>query len=708
MYRIAVDIGGTFTDCAILGPGGRLAAAKGFSVPEDPARGVVDALQRAAEEMKRPLPDLLRDADLFVHGCTIGTNAMIERTGVRTGLLITRGHEHTLRIGRVLQKVAGLSEAEMIHASRLHKAEPPLVPPDLVRGVTERLDWSGEVLVPLDREEASRHVEALVAGGVKAVAVCFLWSFLNPDHERQIRDLIRARHPDLFVTLSSDLSPVLGEYERAVTTTLNAYLGPRMAGYLERLEAGLRELGYVRPLLVMQAGGGLTTTSDAAVRPVVTLDSGPVGGTLGARYFGGLAGQTNIICTDVGGTSFDVSLIHAGELQLEQEPVIGQYTFRVPKVLVKSIGAGGGSIAWVDEAGLLRVGPRSARALPGPACYGHGGAEPTVTDADLVLGYLSPESFLGGRMRLDVAAARAALERLGARLDGHGRTGTPGAQEVAAGIVAILNAQMADLIRKSTVDRGFDPRDFVLVAYGGAGPTHAAFYGADVDARALVIFAQSTVFSAFGMLTTGVKHTADRSCPLRTPLAEADHARARSALEELEEAVLAQFAAEGAPPADVSLRRSAFVRYQMQVHALEIELPPGPFDPSGAAALFAAFEKKYAGIYGAGTGFAEAGLEVVSFRVEGAQAAFALRLAEETAAGEDPGPALVGRRPAYFEASGGFASTAVFRGDRLRPGHLLRGPALVERMGDTVVIPPGHRGRVDGFGNLWLDREGAA
>lgn len=278
------------------------------------------------------------------------------------------------------------------------------------------------------------------------------------------------------------------------------------------------------------------------------------------------------------------------------------------------------------------------------------------------------------------------------------------AEDVAAGIVTILNAQMADLIRKCTVDRGFDPRDFVLMAYGGAGPTHAAFYAADVGAKALVIFAHSTVFSAFGMLSAGVVHTADRSCPLRTPLGEADSARADATLADLERAVLSQFAGEGAPATAIRLRRSAFLRYQMQVHALEVEVPGGRLTHGGAEALLRAFEVKYAAVYGEGTGFGQAGMELVSFRVEGTYAPFALQLGAAAPGKEDPAEALVGRRPAFFEAAGGFVPTDVYRGDHLRPGHLLGGPALVERMGDTLVIPPQHRGRVDGHGNLWLDR----
>jgi N-methylhydantoinase A/oxoprolinase/acetone carboxylase beta subunit len=391
VYHVGVDIGGTFTDCAVLDAGGAIATiAKSPSSRRDPAAGVLGALAVAAENLGQPQDAFLRDTALLLHGCTVATNAVVERSGVRTGLITTKGHEDALFIGKVIQKVAGLSEHEMLHQSRLAKAEPPIVERRLVIGVPERLDARGHVVVPLDLAAAEAALDALVAQGVEAVAVSFLWAFLDPRHEQAVGALARQKYPALYVALASDVAPVLGEYERTATAALSAYLGPPVLGYLERLADALRARGYQHELLLSHCMGGLTTVAEARARPLLTLDSGPAGGVLGARYFGDLYGEPNVLCTDMGGTTFDVSLVRAGAPELDEEPVVDKYHVLVPKIAIHSIGAGGGSILWVDPDGLLHVGPQSAGAEPGPACYGEGGEAATITDADLLLGYLNP------------------------------------------------------------------------------------------------------------------------------------------------------------------------------------------------------------------------------------------------------------------------------------------------------------------------------
>ena len=670
---------------------GDVTLAKSATTPADPSTGVINAVEEAAAILGEPLRRILADTTHFVHGCTIGTNAMIERTGVRTGLITTQGFEDIIFIGKVLQKNAGLSERELIHLSQLNKPE-PLVDRQLVIGVPERIDCDGEVLAPLDVDAVRAAADRLAAAGVRAIAVCLLWSFRNPQHELLVQKIVRERHPQIHVTISSEACPILGEYERCITTVLGCYLGPKVTDYLQRLEDNLSDLGYKFPLMVMQAVGGITTAQDVKENAIATLDSGPVGAALGAKFYGASQDHPNIICTDVGGTTFDVSLVHNSEPEIDDWPVLDRFTLRLPKLRIKSIGAGGGSIAWLDETGVLRVGPRSAGAIPGPACYGRGGMSPTVTDADLVLGYLSADSFLGGRMHLDVDRARKALASVGGPLG-------MSEVEVAHGIFRLINAHMADLIRKCTVESGYDPRDFVLVACGGAGPTHAAYYALDVEAKSIYVTPTSTVFSAFGMLTTPMLHLAEESVAYETPLSAEQLDLIKTKLARLKTRLVERFAAEGIDTAKVKWRPLALVRYKLQRHSLQVEVPLDGLP--NEAFLRNAFDQKYAATYGEGTGYREASIEIIVLRMEGTFRDFQPILRKLPEADQrNPAAAMKARRPAYFPEAGGFTDTPIYAGERLLFGHVLQGPALVERMGDTALIPPGFSGRVDVFGNI--------
>jgi N-methylhydantoinase A len=685
-HRIAVDIGGTFTDCAIVDADGTRTVSKALTTPGSLADGVLDAVGVGADALGLTRGALLADTDVFVHGTTQATNAILTRRGARTGLIITRGHEDTLLIGRVYSKMAGLPERDLVHASRLRKPD-PIVPRALTRGVTERVDRRGDILVALDEAEVVQAIDELLGAGVEAIAVSLLWSFVNETHERRIAELVADRAPGVFAAYSHEIAPVLGEYERTATTAMTAYVGPKVVGYLESLERRLRDEGLAHPLLVMQASGGLTSVADASRRPIVTLDSGPTGGVLGSLHLGRLSGHEDIICTDVGGTSFDVGIIQRGQIPLDSEPVIAQYSLRMPKVLVESIGSGGGSIAWLDEGGLLRVGPQSASSRPGPACYGFGGEDATVTDADLVLGYLDPDSFLAGRMRLDRDLALRALARLGAPLDME-------PEQVALGIFRIINAQMADLIQRSTIEQGHDPRDCVLIAYGGAGPTHAVFYGEDIEAAEILVPADSTVFSAEGMLTCGFLHTAELTRPVASPFGADDLSQLGESFATLERRVLDQFAREGAAPGEVTLTRSVTARFRHQVHGLEVGVDGGAIDDAWAESVMTRFTDRYREVYGEGALVAGGGIEIELHRVIGARAVAPLAFARHEPGDADASAARKGQRPVHFEATG-FVDTPVLAGDRLRAGHVVAGPAIIERMGDSVVVPPDWEARVD-------------
>jgi N-methylhydantoinase A len=692
-YRIGVDIGGTFTDCVVVDEAGRRNVSKSLSTHGSLADGVLSAVAVNAEGLGLTRAELLRDTDLFVHGTTVATNAVLTRNGARTGLVTTRGHEDAIIIGKVYAKRAGLPERDLVHSSRLEKPV-PIVPRELIRGVSERVDVDGDVVVELREDEAIEAIDGLVAAGVESIAVSFLWSFVNDAHEQRVKELLAERAPGVVVTLSSELAPVLGEYERTATTAVNAYVAPKVVGYLDDLQQRLAGEGLRNPLLVMQASGGLTSVEDAARRPILTLDSGPTGGILGCQYLGNLYGEENVICTDVGGTSFDVGLILRGEVPTDPEPVVSQYVLRMPKVSVRSIGAGGGSLAWIDEGGLLRVGPQSAGSMPGPACYGRGGTEPTVTDADLVLGYLNPKAFLGGRMELRRDLALEALATLGGRLGME-------PEEVAIGVFRIINAHMGDLIRKSTIEQGHDPRECVLVAYGGAGPTHAAFYGHDIGSKAILVLADSTAFSAEGMLTCDITHTEQASRQLQTPLSPEQLREMQEQFTTLESRVLDQFAAEGVGATDVGLARTLGVRYRLQVHTIDVDVDPGPITEATPEVLRARFAGRYGQLYGEGALLAGGALEFELHSVTGTRALEPVPFDARELGDADASAALTGEREAYFEPDG-FRSTPVYDGHALTAGNLVAGPAIVQRMGDSVVVPPGYEAQVDGYLTLRL------
>ncbi len=697
MYQIGVDIGGTFTDCVVVDERGHTTISKALTTYEGLYNGVFDAVEISAKELGLSVNELLSKTDQFVHGTTVATNAVTTRRGAKTGLITTRGHEDSIIIGKVSAKTAGLAERDMIKISGLNKPE-PLVLPELIHGIHERVDVEGEVVAPLDEASVIAAINALLAEGVESIAVSLLWSFANDVHEQRIKQLLDEHAPGVFCTFSSELAPILGEYERTVTTVLNAYVGPQVSGYLNELDQRLREAGLQWPLLVMQASDGLTSVADASLRPIVTLDSGPTGGILGCHYLSKLYQEANVICTDVGGTTFEVGLISNGEVPLEAEPVVSQYSFRLPKVAVRSIGAGGGSIGWVDAGGVLRVGPQSARSNPGPACYGLGGTEPTVTDADLYLGYFDPDNFLGGKMKLHLDKAEEALSSLGKKLG-------MSAQEVAVGMVRITNAHMADLIRRNTIEQGTDPRECVLVAYGGAGPTHAAFYGRDIGAKSILVPADSTVFSAEGMLTCQLVHSAQASHPLGSPFSDEELGALSEQLNVLEQKVLAQFAEEGTPVEEIAVKRTVTVHYHEQVHTVEVEVPGGALTADNEVTIRENFEERYANTFGEGSLFKDGGIEIDMCRVTATRATEPMQFAKYEEEAGDASGAIRTSRKMYFEDSG-FVGTPVYDGSQLKAGNAIDGPALIERMGDSVVVPPEFKIAVDKYMTLTMALKG--
>ena len=693
---VAVDSGGTFTDCVTLDTAGRVRTAKASSTPSDFSEGVVQSVARAAAADGLDLGELLRRTGSFCHGTTVATNALLTRSGSVVGLITTKGHEDAIIIGRTIQKAAGLSESELSNLAHLEKAA-PIVPRPLIKGVTERIDYRGVVIVPIDLDETAGAVAELVAAGVEAIAVCLLWSFLNPTHERAVAELIRSRHPDLFVTVSHEVAPVIKEYERCATTVLNGYLSRTTHAYISKLQERLADGGLAGDPVIMQSFGGVSSAEASKGRAVALLGSGPTGGVFGAAALGRLIGADNIVTTDVGGTSFDVGLVVDGEPLVVGTPVFDKFHTVLPVIDVTSIGAGGGSLAWIEPGtGLIKVGPQSAGAVPGPACYGIGGTRPTVTDANLVLGRLDPDYFLGGERRLHIDPATAAIETHIAAPAG---LSVP---EAAMAIVDILDARMADLVRMSTIGRGYDPREFTLFAFGGAGPLHVGAYAADVGTRLTVVPTNSAVFSAFGIAASDPVAVVQASDPMAAPF---DPERLEGIYASLAAGAVEELGSNGVAPGDITTSREVEMRYRGQVHEVRVPVPDGPLGVESLAVTMEEFRRRYNRRYGSGAA-ADAAIEARTFVVRGVGRQAKPELRPAALAPEDPSAALVAERPVWFRPLSGFVPTPIYRRELLEPGNSVVGHAVIEAVDTTMVIHPGQRADIDAWGNILLDTTG--
>jgi N-methylhydantoinase A len=680
-FTIGIDIGGTFTDTVVIDDTGAITTYKSPTTPGALLEGLLANLGDAAAERGLGLPDFLARVERVSHGTTAATNAFIERRGARVALLTTRGFEDTIFMQRQMGMTAGLSPAEV--TAHANKREPePLVPRRLVFGVRERVDWSGTVVGPLREEDVRTACRAIAAAGADAVAVCFLWSFKNPAHERRTAEIVREELPDAYVSVSSELVPRLGEYERTATTVVNAYLGPLVERYTTELDGSLQ----VRNLLLLDSSGSVMTPSEAGRAPVRLLLSGPSGGVTGSKYLGAALGHTGVITFDMGGTSTDVSLIVNGQSVQRHETEAGKYHLLLPMVDVRAIGAGGGSIARVEGGGYLRVGPESAGADPGPACYGRGGDRPTVTDADLVLGILDPANFLGGRLPLDVEAARQAIDRHVA--EPLGLT----TEEAAAGIKRVVDARMGDLLRTVTIEQGHDPRELVLYAFGGAGATHAPAFALQLVDEILVPASQS-VHSALGAVASDIALTLEIAAPMRLSRdgggSEVDPQRIEEIFAGLEQRAHERLAAQDVPKARRELTRLIEVRFRRQTKTI-----PVPWLGS-ASAVLAEFLAAYAFRYSEDAIPETAGFEFVTFVVAARGLLARPRLARHEPAGADPASASLSSRRAYDAGTQSLVETPTFDGTRLCFGNSLTGPAIVEYPGTTVAISSGQRATVD-------------
>ena len=672
-YRLAVDTGGTFCDLVLLDETtGRLSVCKVPSTPADPARAIFEGI----DAIKAPAAAI----DLFLHGTTVGTNALLEGKVGRTGLLVTQGFRGIMEVGEQARPY-GRPTFDL-----LFDRPPPLCEARRTAEVDERVDARGVVLRPLQQASVDQAIQRLEALGVDAVAVCFLFSFLRPEHERETVARLRTRHPEWWVTASSDVLPQIREYYRFATTVANAALGPRLSGYMEALEEGLKTRGLVCALrLVMQSNGGTATFAQAASVPVTTVLSGPAAGVTAAAAIGRRAGCENVISFDMGGTSCDVALVEGGRPNTTTRGAVAGRPIAVPMLDIHSVSAGGGTIARVDDLRGLRVGPESAGADPGPVAYGRSGTAPTITDADLVLGYLDPERFLGGGMRLDPDAAASALQN---------QVGRPlglSLAEAAAGVVRLINVQMAEAVRSISTERGYDVTAFPLVAFGGAGPVHAAFVAQDLGISRIIVPPHPGATSAFGLLLSDVRRDYVRSRLGR--LDAVPPAEVEAALADLARQAVAALEREGFDPAERRCDLSLDLRYAGQGYELTVPVAGGRF---AAAEVRAAFDRLHEERFGHAA--PNQPVEIVSYRC---QAVGLVPPPPHHTLRELPGTpdsrARLGERRAWFD---GWVETPVYDREQLGAGDRLPGPAILEQYDSTVVVPPGFGLRCDATGNI--------
>jgi N-methylhydantoinase A len=681
-YILGVDVGGTFTDLALFDlDSGQMTFAKVPSTPADPSQGVLNGIRQLLERNGIAAGAI----QFLIHGTTVATNAVLEGKGVPTALLTTQGFGDILDIVR--------QDRPRLYDWRAMRPA-PLVPRSRRWEIAERVRYDGSEALPLDEEMARRAIGEIRARGITSIAVVFLHSYVNAGHERRAGEIIAEVYPEASVSLSSDVLPEIREYERASTTVMNAAVMPIVERYLRRLNDSVGAMGVGSHLHVMQSNGGIMTAEMAGRKSVNTILSGLAGGVLGGVTLARQAGFDNAITIDMGGTSFDIALAHKGQIRLSREAEIGGHAITVPMIDVHTLGAGGGSIAWIDAGGGLHVGPQSAGADPGPACYGRGGRLPAVTDANLVLGRLSPAGLLGGTMSLHPDLAREAIEREVARPLGLSL------ERAAEGMLRIVNANMLKGIRVVSVERGYDPRQFTVIAFGGGGPLHASDLARELGAPAVMVPPAPGITSAIGLLMADFRHDYARTHMLtldfRNPPDLASLEGINAAYAALEAQATAQLLEEGVPAGEILLTRSVEMRYRGQGHNLETPAPPGRLDLAALQAIHAAFNQLHQATYG----YSRPGeaTEFVNLRLAGIGRLPKPQPRPAELAGAGLAAEPRDERPIYFE--GKWHTTPIYARGRLLPGQELRGPAVIEQMDSTTLILPGERARVDALGNI--------
>ena len=678
--RIGIDVGGTFTDIILIDDRtGAFHFSKVPTTPGDPAEGVMDGVEKILKIANASA----RDVECIVHGTTIGTNALLERKGAKVGLITTEGFIDVLEIGRLQRPKAGMYDFRTDNP-------PPLVPRHLRKGVVERVNRRGEIIVPLQESSVLRALDYFEQHKVEAIAVSLLFSFLNPSHEERIAELCAKRLPHTPVSLSSRVCPEFREYERTSTTVINAYLRPVTQKYVRNLAHRVEErLGKV-DLRIMQASGGLMNATVAQEHAVQMVNSGPAGGATAGAFVGKLTGFDLVVSVDMGGTSFDICLIDNATPKTTSDGKIAGLPIKIPIIDIDTIGAGGGSIAWIDRGGALNVGPESAGAVPGPACYGRGGVLPTVTDANLVLGRLNSTYFLGGEMPLYVDKARQAVkehvaDRMGLSVE-----------EAASAIIRIVNANMVKGISVNSVEMGYDVRDFAIVAFGGAGPLHAVQLARELNVAKVIVPPLCGNLSALGLLVADTQHDYVRTLARKQD--QIDPSELSEIFHSLESQGLSQLREERINPADVVLTRSADLRYQGQSYEINTPVPPGQtLTDADVAEVVRRFHELHQRLYS----YCEPHdiVEFVNVRVRAIGKTPSFSLSAGVPRGATLKSALKGTRPVYYEGTG-YVDTAIYERDLLSVGSVVEGPSVIEEKISSTLLPPGSQATVDEYGNI--------
>jgi N-methylhydantoinase A len=685
-YRIGIDVGGTFTDCVLLGPDGGTRVHKVLSTPADPSEAVLKGLGDLAEACGLSPGNFLREVDIIVHGTTVTTNAVLTGKFARTGLLTNRGFRDALEMRRGIR--------EEFYNNKF-TAPPPLVPRRLRLPVRGRMDHEGREVEPLSLDDVESAINELKSQDVTAVAICFMHSYANPSHEEAAARLVAQQMPEAYLSVSSRILPQVRFYERSSTTVLNSVVGPVLKKYMESLRRRLSDAGFQGVLRIMQSNGGVTSPEAVAAVAASTLLSGPA-----AAPTAGLAamqphGVDGFITVDMGGTSFDAALVVGGKPSITTTGSVNRFALALPSMEIITIGAGGGSIAWIDD-GLLRMGPQSAGAAPGPACYGKGGQEPTCSDANVVLGYLSPTFFAGGRISLDVEAARNAIQK---------RVAEPlGMDSVRAayGMYKVMNVNMASAIREISVQKGWDPRQFPLICAGGAGAVHAAMIARELGIRRIVVPRDAAIFCASGMLGTDLKHDFVRSHSM-TLAGSTDVGPLAALVDEMVREADSVLGSEGIEPTDRRLNHSVDLRYLGQYHEVSVQVTAEQINQGRWTEIREAFHDHHDKLYGYALREPDAVVELVSVRISALGITDKPPTRNEPPVDSDTRHLIKGYRDVFQPEAGDFARTAVYDGDALRNGNQLTGPAIVEKITTTIFVPFGFTLAVDSSGGFVLE-----
>ena len=681
--RLGIDIGGTFTDFILATESGGLEVWKTPSTPAAPEQAVFEGVRDLARQQGMEVGPFIANCDHIIHGTTIATNTIINRSGPKMGILHTDGFRDILY----------LRDGHKPDRYNLQLLPPePLIPRHLRLGVGERVLYTGEVEQPLDEDSVRRALDHFKKEGVSSVAVCLMWSMINPAHEQRIKEIIAEEMPNVYASLSTDILPRIREYPRACATVLSAYVGPAIEDYLTKIAEFVRTHGYQKDLLIMQVTGGSARVPEIQKRPVLAVGSGPAAGPPASLFIGARHQVQDQMLVEMGGTSFEVSMITGGAIPMSTDMELGGYPLGVAAVDIHSIGAGGGSIAWIDAGGMLRVGPHSAGAAPGPACYGQGGAEPTVTDANLILGYINSENFLGGRMTLDLGASERTLASVGEKLG-------MSTVETAAAVYRIVNTAMVGAMRAVSVMRGVDPRGYTVVVGGGAGGTHAAKIAEELGVSKAICPTVAGGLCAFGMLAADVGHAYLTTRPMTT--GNMDIAIVNDIYLSMEVQALAQLEAQGFSADEIKMTRFADAKYPYQTHEVIVPIPGGPLGEGDIERMANSFHDTHERLYT--YCLRDMPVDMNGWRLTATGKLPELVLDEQPLGAKDPSPAKSGTRPLYFLEHSDFIDTDTYTGEALRPGMVVHGPGVVELPTTTIVVFPDHTLSVNAYGDFHIE-----